>query len=825
MNETETVARALHVLQHFLPSQAPLKDFIHHNTLHAFQDLPFHEGLSAAQNLFGYQTYPSLAFYREAYAAAQISPLLLDRVLEKAQKTTLKSNLLHKTYNEELTARVGALRTAWKQKLSFDLDTRVHPLLFRLVSSFLDQGISIWKFPSNEADFLSALRTLEREGIGSLFETKRAKSLLLNEEVHLVDLLEILTGSSTYFEAYLLDQQFAHPGYSGMVCHVGHNPQALIEKRSISLESMIFVECLLEIDALDQHLDKKWKPVAQFGLTPYEFDTKNTELTELQQIKALWQEAFEWTYYDKVLAGLKLKKQEAKIDVQAQGIFCIDDRECSIRRHMEGLHPSLSTFGTPGHFNIETYFQPEGSAQRTKICPAPVKPTHLILEKSLKSDKQKEWHFSARSNGLVLGWLLTHTYGLWSAFKLALSIFKPSLNRMAVSSSKHTQVESTLSIAYEGQQTADGLQIGFTLEEMTSIVASLLGSIGLTENFAPIIYLVAHGSSSANNTHYAGYDCGACSGRPGSVNARTFAFMANHRSVRAALKAQQIVVPGHTHFVPVLHDTCRDEFVYYDLDQLPETLMTQLRTDQAIFEKALDANAVERSRRFITLNKSANQQEQHQKVKLRAVSLFEPRPELNHATNSLCIVGNRSFSKNLFLDRRAFLNSYDFNKDPDGQRLIGILNAVAPVCGGINLEYYFSRVDNQQLGAGTKLPHNVMGLIGVANGIDGDLRTGLPSQMIEVHDPYRLLVIVEQSAEIVYQAIQSNPATWQWFQNEWVRLIAFDPVLNTFFLLNKGEFEPYEVLQEELPIVDDVLPLIADTPENFPVVELKCKAS
>ena len=36
-----------------------------------------------------------------------------------------------------------------------------------------------------------------------------------------------------------------------------------------------------------------------------------------------------------------------------------------------------------------------------------------------------------------------------------------------------------------------------------------------------------------------------------------------------------------------------------------------------------------------------------------------------------------------------------------------------------------------------------MGLIGVANGIDGDLRPGLPSQMIEVHDPVRLLVIAE----------------------------------------------------------------------------------
>jgi uncharacterized protein YbcC (UPF0753/DUF2309 family) len=267
--------------------------------------------------------------------------------------------------------------------------------------------------------------------------------------------------------------------------------------------------------------------------------------------------------------------------------------------------------------------------------------------------------------------------------------------------------------------------------------------------------------------------------------------MANHRSVREALKAQQIVVPGHTHFVPVLHDTCRDEFVYYDLDQLPETLMTQLRTDQAIFEKALDANAVERSRRFITLNKSANQQEQHQKVKLRAVSLFEPRPELNHATNSLCIVGNRSFSKNLFLDRRAFLNSYDFNKDPDGQRLTGILNAVAPVCGGINLEYYFSRMDNYKLGAGTKLPHNVMGLFGVANGMDGDLRTGLPTQMIEVHDPVRLMIIVEHFPEVVLKVIQSNEATYEWFKNEWVHLVSIHPETAEIQVFQNEEFVHY----------------------------------
>ena len=825
MNDNERIAHALHVLEHHLPSQAPLKDFIHHNTLHAFQDLPFHQGLGAAQQLFGYQTYLSIGFYREQYFSGKISENVLDRILKQSGQEALKATMLTGEFDETTSPKVGSLRSTWKQALGFDLDTRVHPILFRLVSSYLDQGISIWKFPLSSDSFLDCIRDLEKNNIGSLFNTKRARALLLDPKTQLQDLLLILTGSETFFESYILDQQFAHPGYSGMVQQISARPQALIERRNISLSHFIFLECLLEIDALDQHFSKKWKNIADCSLPNYHFDPAAEHQSEMLLVKSMWQEAFEWTYYDKVLAGLKHKHQYAITQPEAQGIFCIDDRECSIRRHIEGRHPSFVSFGTPGHFNIETYFQPEGSQQRTKICPAPLQPTHLIMEKSVQKEQQKELHFAPGAYGLIVGWILTHTYGFWSAFKLALSIFKPSMNKMAVSSNKHMHPDATLSIEYQGNQTADGLQIGFTLEEMTQVVSSLLKSIGLTTEFAPLVYVIAHGSSSANNTHYAGYDCGACSGRPGSVNARAFAFMANHLLVREALKSQGISIPENTHFVPVLHDTCRDEFAYYDLAQVPITLIDSLEADQAIFNEALDANAVERSRRFITLNKSENQGQQHDKVKLRSVSLFEPRPELNHATNSLCIVGRRSFSRNLFLDRRAFLNSYDYTLDPEGERLTGILNAVAPVCGGINLEYYFSRVDNHQLGAGTKLPHNVMGLIGVANGVDGDLRTGLPSQMIEVHDPYRLLVIVEQTPNVVLATIQRNPATWEWFKNEWVRLVSYDATQQAFFVLNKGNFEPYEVLEEHLPIVEDVLPLIADTPENFPIVELKQKAS
>jgi hypothetical protein len=126
-------------------------------------------------------------------------------------------------------------------------------------------------------------------------------------------------------------------------------------------------------------------------------------------------------------------------------------------------------------------------------------------------------------------------------------------------------------------------------------------------------------------------------------------------------------------------------------------------------------------------------------------------------------------------------------------------------------------VDNQKLGAGTKLPHNVMGLIGVANGIDGDLRPGLPSQMIEVHDPVRLLVIVEHFPEIVLKTIQRLPDIYEWYINEWVNLVAVNPETREEFVFKNGAFTPYNPLKKNLETIADVTPLVESSEENFPV--------
>ncbi len=63
-----------------------------------------------------------------------------------------------------------------------------------------------------------------------------------------------------------------------------------------------------------------------------------------------------------------------------QAIFCIDEREDSIRRHIEAVDKKAETFGAPGFFGVEFYFQQEGGKFYDKLCPAPVTPKYLIKE-------------------------------------------------------------------------------------------------------------------------------------------------------------------------------------------------------------------------------------------------------------------------------------------------------------------------------------------------------------------------------------------------------------------------------------------------------------
>jgi len=815
----------LHELKHFLPAQAPLKDFVHHNTLHAFQHQHFYKAIRNASAIFGYKVSLSIDEYRTLFQKKRINEEVLDKIiLDKKGPTQLrewKNKVISKTYDSTIGGRIGLLRENWKKIYRIDLDLQVHPLLFRILCSYLDQGIAIWSFPITHKGFLASVREMERNSFSSFFKTERAKKWLLNENCRIIDLLQILVDDESLYKQYLFDQQFAHQGWSGMVSAVEDQPSLLLDPKKITLRDLIIFELLLEIDALDDKFNSNWAPLAsRLEQRPTPIFAKTPE-TELDEVLSIWQDAFEWSFYGQVLAGIKLEKETQKLipNKSFQALFCIDDRECSLRRYLEMFDNQCQTFGTPGFFGVEFYYKPKHANSVTKQCPAPVTPQFLIKEQANSKEKKEiDIHFTKQTHTLLSGWLISQTIGFWSALRLALNIFRPSLSPATSSSFKHMDEFSELTIENKTPEDQEnGLQVGFTVEEMAQRVEALLRSIGLVNDFAPIVYVVGHGSTSVNNTHYAGYDCGACSGRPGSVNARVVSFMANHPQVRAILSERGIVIPEKTQFVGALHDTTRDEIAFYDKASLLTENAEKHQKNELIFIKALDFNAKERSRRFESIDTKLSPEKIHDKVRRRSVSLFEPRPELNHATNALCVVGRRELSKDLFLDRRSFMNSYDYQVDPDGKYLATILNAVAPVCGGINLEYYFSRVDNSKLGAGTKLAHNVMGLFGVANGIDGDLRPGLPSQMIEVHDPLRLLVIVEHFPDVVLESIKKSAATYEWFMNEWIHLVVVEPETHEFWRFKNGEFVAFEPLQQTVESVSDIATLIESHQENFPV--------
>lgn len=813
-------------LSHVLPAQAPLKDFIHHNTLHAFQHLPFQQGLQEASVQFGYSVLMSANEYRAEYHSGRINRDILIRCIEEAfpnrDHNEVLNHLLNGNLEAEESPRIGSLRAFWKRKYRLDMDARVHPFLFRLICSYLDQGVSIWPFPETTSGLLDALRVLDKSVLfGGLFRNKRSRQWLQDPTMTIERLLSELIGDERYFEQYLFDQQFAHQGWSGMVASIELNPATLLNPKPVSLHDFIFIELLMELDVLDDHYAKGWKPLMSAS------DEQPTPLfgpiskTEHFNLLFTWQRAYEWSYYDQVLAGLLLPKASVRSrnKNQFQAIFCIDDRECSLRRYIENLEPNCSTYGTPGFFGVEFFYQPDGGLYHTKLCPAPITPKFLVRESNPKAMRNRDAHFSKGSHSFHSGWLVSQTLGFWSALKLARNIFSPTMQPASTSSFKHMESHAKLSIQREGDQSMEGKLLGFSVEEMAERVKNLLFSIGLVDSFAPVVYIIGHGASSVNNPHYAAYDCGACSGRAGSVNARVMSFMANHPDVRAQLRKCGIDIPASTVFIGGLHDTTRDDIEFYDTDQLSQAGLEVHQKTVITMQSALDANAKERSRRFMNIDTDTDRVSIHEKVRKRSISLFEPRPELNHATNAVCIVGSRELSAHLFLDRRAFMNSYDYRIDPEGNFLFNIIKPIPPVCGGINLEYYFSRTDNNKLGAGSKLPHNVMGLIGVANGTDGDLRPGLPSQMIEVHEPIRLLIIVEHYPEVVNQVIRRLDVTFEWFKNQWVHLAVKHPDHDMIYTFDGQQFNAYAPMAK-VPHAGNIQEHIESTHDHLPVMTI-----
>lgn len=743
-------------------------------------------------------------------------------------------------------------------------DEIIHPWLIRLCSVYLDQGTAYWPMPNREKGLYESARTLfsRRGGIfpkylaGLDHEFRKQERLSFSAAEAVLDYLEGPFGEAEWPEI-LEAELLALPGWAGLMHKLEEDP-ALAPHKTLPCSLMDFLAVRLTMsrvasrrgaaETVPEDSPLKTQEKRRLSRTARVYDAARVIRLSAQEVDRLsdseWATfssevkafngierrrvlhlAYERAHEREILRGLgSLRKYRGLFErrgrAPAQVFFCLDEREESIRRALEEADPRIETYGAAGYFGVAVDYKGIDDPHGAALCPVVVKPEHAVIEQPKPEDSALlESRRSRRrilgllmrnsfvsSKTLVRGWLSTSMLGLLSAVPLIGHLLAPRryailrdwLNRTFLPEPR-TELTLMRNTA-QSQSAVAGLLTGFGPDEKAERVASVLRPAGLVTEFARLVIILGHGSTSLNNPHESAHDCGACGGRRGGPNARLFAAMANRPEVRERLRESGIEIPADTWFIGGYHDSCSDDVELFDLEALPATHQADLELVRHALDEARAENARERARRFESCPPNVSAEGALRHVEERSEHLAQPRPEYGHCTNAVCIVGRRSLTQELFLDRRAFLVSYDASEDRDDASLVALLTSVVPVCAGISLEYYFSFVDNHRYGCGTKLPHNVASLLGVMDGHASDLRTGLPWQMVEIHEPVRILFVVETTPGRLESAIATNAPLKQLVENRWIRLATIDPDSGRIHVRRDEGFEEFSEALERLPV-------------------------
>lgn len=753
-----------------------------------------------------------------------------------------------------------------------DSDLLVHDVLIRFCAAFLDQGLARWTLPQREEGFYQAFlalygsdRHLPDRWLRELSrELRRLDAQPVSATESILQSLHALGVDEAEWPAYIGATLLALPGWAGMLHQVEVRGDAV--RQPIPAETLIdylAVRLLLERFALAQvareSLDHRgtladlrgvcrqripkptppsveqrafqvfqlaqvlgWTPATLHHLDTHEWATLLQEIEAFSEHerRRLFHLAYEHRFVTQSLDAVALHRwtgRKTNERPRFQISFCLDDREESIRRHLEEVAPDVETFGIAGFYGVAMYYRGAADAHYVPLCPIVIKPKHWVTEAVVddladsharrarlrRALGQLTHRLHVGSRTFLIGALLTAGAGILASIPLVARILFPRLAaRVRRRFGRLVEAPPTTRLKLERTDPSPGPSAGhagFSLDEMAEIAERQLRDIGLTANVSRLVFLLGHGSLSLNNPHKSAYDCGACGGTSGAPSGRALAQMLNDPRVRKRLESRGLVLPGDTWFVGGFHNSCNDTITFFDVERIPATHAAELQEARKNLDEALMRNAHERCRKFMSAPLALSFAEAREHVEERSEDLAQTRPELGHATNALCVVGRRERTRGLFFDRRAFLTSYDPTHDLDGAILTRLLLAAVPVCTGINLEYYFSRVDNDGFGCGTKLPHNVAALLGVMDGAASDLRTGLPWQMVEIHEPVRLLFILETTPEIMTGIMDRNAMIGRTFRNGWAHLALQDPHTGAIRVYRDGEYREYQAEAERLP--------------------------
>ena len=564
-----------------------------------------------------------------------------------------------------------------------------------------------------------------------------------NREHCIMALLDEIGVAPQHYTTYLQQIALSLYGWGSLIKWLQSHPSNPWLSHQADIETLLIMWLNHEV-TLKQHTGQSHQTIGCDDIT-------QQQQQRHCQKHLIWQLAYEQPYQRQLLAHINTYPQAVAQIPEAQLICCIDVRSEGLRRHLE-QQGHYATYGIAGFFGFG--FQLEhNDGQCSLQCPALLTPDIVVQYQEQQQSLLLAWqaaalrHIKQAKHNLLSPFVLFELLGVWLLPKLLHKTYAPAM---------FTSSNQQPAIAWQ----SDG-QTGFSIEAATESAYQLLTTLHLIDDFAPTIVICAHQSTSENNPFAAALDCGACGGNSGIPNAIIAAQALNHPEVRAGLRQRGIAIPDQTQFIAACHHTTRDE-----VEWLTTKPSTTLQQDMQVACQQL------RQERLTDLPGRRH-------VKHREHDWAELIPELGLANNAAMIVGPRWLTKQVDLQRRTFLHSYEPSQDADGNILEAIMCAPVVVAHWINSQYYMSTVCPKVFGAGNKAIHNVIPGVGVMAGNLSDLKIGLPEQSVRyrnqlLHEPRRLFVVLYADPRQVEAIFTKHPMLANLRDGGWIRFHVID---------------------------------------------------
>jgi uncharacterized protein YbcC (UPF0753/DUF2309 family) len=789
----------------------PLKSFVAVNPFLGFTSQSFHATCATLHRVARIDMLMPRSYYRHSVQAGMVTDQDIEAALAAspgewhapktvaALKAAMLQDAAEKAKHPAVVATIAEVLDSLAagdrllSRTAFMVDE-----ISKWCAAYFDEGQSVWRLPSRAlrpyAAWRAAMRYDLNPEVRGIKGFRRLVGAMSEDPVQAIgDVIAHIGVPARAMEDYLHQMLLDIGGWSAYARYIGWHAE-LAGEQDDTLVQLLAIRVVWGYALFAQRTDAAFKAAWRQAMADAAMQPLDEQLGDDPDLRTdmLLQEAFEIAYQRRLLERLTAPRTPAEAPPRPalQAAFCIDVRSEIYRRAMERVCPEAETVGFAGFFGFPIEYVPIGHVTGRAHCPVLLTPKFTVCE-TVTSASDAE-----NADILSLRLLRRRVSKVWKAFKLsavtsfvyveatglffASKILSDTLALTRTVKDPNTDGLDPQSIRRLGPEIAPrivgGRRTGFEPEERVSMAEAVLRGMSMTTRFARLVMLAGHGSTTVNNPHASGLDCGACGGNTGEANARVAAAILNDRDVREGLRGRGIDIPDDTWFVGCLHDTTTDDIRIFDADTVPNSHVADLKTLREVLHHASSLARLERCA-LLGIRPDARAE---RRVLARSRDWAQVRPEWGLAGNAAFIAAPRARTRGVDLAGRAFLHDYDCRQDENFSVLELIMTAPMVVASWINLQYYGSVVNNRVFGSGNKVLHNVTGTIGVLEGNAGDLKVGLPWQSVHdgvrfVHEPLRLNVFIEAPLDAINGVIGKHEMVRELADNRWIHLFAIAP--------------------------------------------------